>query len=880
MEKRKRKGFTLIELLATIVIVSLMSVVTIVTVTQLKQTSEEKRNTISIKNIQTSARMYAEEFKRENKYWFVDEESTGQEEKTEYACTTVGMLINKGFLKENILDTELNGQTIKKNTSVLIKRNVDTKVLTNDELQFEVDVCKQTSNIDVTFSVEGTKESDDNIWYNSLVNVTVNISNKNQIQGEETFYTLTTNGSESNDFTIKDSTVTINEEGRNINLCLTVVNLRDFEETFCLKEQHGLINIDKTAPQIKEDNLNLDNFDIKASGVKDAEDLTTEENIRYYLTYDTEKESKGNAEYKIDDSTRVVDKEIKVYVKDDAGNISDTITKKLNIDDAENGIVTSKTTYHCSLNSNIYSDKNDALNDCKEKEYGNIEEESKYYCDLTGRYYTTNNEAQNACVETENGTVTPETTYYCSLTTTEYSTRSQAAAACTKTETSTPSVSTKYYCSLTGVYYDTETLADANCTKTTTQASTYNKEYYCSLDNNTYSTKSAATSACTVQGDYTVKYSCSSGTLSGTKCYSTSSASEVTKYGLTCAASTTYGWSSGSTTSGLTSCSESSSSCSKSSHVGNTKVTCSSYEEHTKTYSTDDECAKYAPSNCSCDKHDGVGYYVMCPRYKKTTKTCQAQTGSKTYTGTTGGTTTGGCPSGSTATVDSSSGTCDGWIGESCTSSCSACCNETDHLTCSTSTSADKEYYCKEDGETYSSASSCKETGSVTSDTIYSCPSGYTLSSDKSNCTKTTTGSVTESTTQTCPSGYTLSSDKTNCTKTINGTISNETEYYCDLTNKYYSNESTAESYCTKTTKGIVDEEIDYICDKTGNIYNSFNIAYNNCYDIKNGIVTDKKKYYCDLNEDEYTTYDKADKACTNYCDVGTYYNNACYKLE
>ena len=46
------------------------------------------------------------------------------------------------------------------------------------------------------------------------------------------------------------------------------------------------------------------------------------------LINDSEIESKGSAEYEIDDATRVTDKEVKVYVKDDAGNIVQPEIKK------------------------------------------------------------------------------------------------------------------------------------------------------------------------------------------------------------------------------------------------------------------------------------------------------------------------------------------------------------------------------------------------------------------------------------------------------------------------------------------------------------------------------------------------------------------------
>ena len=67
------------------------------------------------------------------------------------------------------------------------------------------------------------------------------------------------------------------------------------------------------------------------------------------------------------------------------------------------------------------------------------------------------------------------------------------------------------------------------------------------------------------------------------------------------------------------------------------------------------------------------------------------------------------------------------------------------------------------------------DTVSSTVNYSYSCPSGYILSSDK-KCTKTVTNTSTIASTVTnnysCPSGYTLSADNKNCTKITNSTVS------------------------------------------------------------------------------------------------------------
>ena len=342
MEKRKRKGFTLVELLVTIVIVSLITVITLVSVNKVMDVTKENKNKISLKNIQTSARTYVEEFKREDKFWSVNSAA----DETEYACASVGMLINKGFLKKNILNTTLDGKTITRNTSVLIKRNRHTKVLSNEELIFNSKNCTETNEIDIDFIVSG--DPGENDWYIGDVTVELRIVNEGQIQKDETKYTLTEDGASSNNFTVTGYKTEINEEGKNIDFCVTVVSLKDEEKTFCISDDSEKIFIDKTKPTLSEDNFKFDeNYNLIANNATD--NVTSSENIKYYLTYDNEEETIGSAEFTINNDTRIENKEVKVYVKDEAGNTSNTITKTLNIIDSQTESITSDTKYYCKF---------------------------------------------------------------------------------------------------------------------------------------------------------------------------------------------------------------------------------------------------------------------------------------------------------------------------------------------------------------------------------------------------------------------------------------------------------------------------------------------------------------------------------------------------
>ncbi len=425
MKKRERKGFTLIELLVTILIVSLITTVTIVSITKIISISKEKKNSLSISNIKTSAKNYVEEFKREDRLWFTN----GTSDENEYVCATVGRLIDKGFLKESILSTEIDGKTITRNTSIMLARNKTTKVLTNEDLLFNSKDCKENNEVTIDFIVTGNKGEDK--WYIGDVSVELNIGNAEQIQETETKYQLTENGTASNKYTKSDNIITITEEGRNIDFCITIINLKDEEKTFCLSDNIDPLYIDKTIPEIAEENFKFDNnYNLIANNATD--NITPSNEIRYYLTYDTETESKGNATYNIEDTTRVTDKEVKVYVKDEAGNTSTTITKKLNIADSENATVTSDTKYYCSLDNTIAYESNQlATENCKKTESVTPNTVVTYTCDLDNEVYTDKTTADSNCYDTVRGTKT----YSCDSGDTRSGTK------CTSTYTSHKTVS-------------------------------------------------------------------------------------------------------------------------------------------------------------------------------------------------------------------------------------------------------------------------------------------------------------------------------------------------------------------------------------------------------------------------------------------------------
>ena len=101
LKDKKKKGFTLVEVLGAIAILSILTLSTIFIVSKIVDNSKQKQAQISLTNIKETGRTYIEEFKTNSKYWSGIKEESG-EIKVERACTTIGQLIDTGYLKEEI----------------------------------------------------------------------------------------------------------------------------------------------------------------------------------------------------------------------------------------------------------------------------------------------------------------------------------------------------------------------------------------------------------------------------------------------------------------------------------------------------------------------------------------------------------------------------------------------------------------------------------------------------------------------------------------------------------------------------------------------------------------------------------------------------------
>ena len=121
--KKDNRGFTLVELLATIVVLALvLSITGYVAVDAIKK-SKEKSYDVTIANIEGNASNYV----GENKLSYISKNNG-----TEYQCITVKDLIDKGFLKNNVIGKSLVAEnvTVQKEHYVYIERNQNTKTVT------------------------------------------------------------------------------------------------------------------------------------------------------------------------------------------------------------------------------------------------------------------------------------------------------------------------------------------------------------------------------------------------------------------------------------------------------------------------------------------------------------------------------------------------------------------------------------------------------------------------------------------------------------------------------------------------------------------------------------------------------------------------------
>ena len=123
--KKNRKGFTLIELLATVVILGIILAVTGYVVVNVIAKARERSYKVTLNEISSNASNYMTE--RKGELFFI----TSSDGSKEYQCLTVNNLIDKGYLKDTIVKSEIDKNvSVKKDGFIYIERDPKTKNVT------------------------------------------------------------------------------------------------------------------------------------------------------------------------------------------------------------------------------------------------------------------------------------------------------------------------------------------------------------------------------------------------------------------------------------------------------------------------------------------------------------------------------------------------------------------------------------------------------------------------------------------------------------------------------------------------------------------------------------------------------------------------------
>ena len=122
---KKRKGFTLIELLATIIVLSLVVGIILYVAVNVINRSKEKSYEVTVNEIEKNSNNYLLE--NNERLSFL----TSDDGKYEYQCITVENLIDYGYLKNDIIDSNVSkDEKVALNDYIYIERDIDTKSIT------------------------------------------------------------------------------------------------------------------------------------------------------------------------------------------------------------------------------------------------------------------------------------------------------------------------------------------------------------------------------------------------------------------------------------------------------------------------------------------------------------------------------------------------------------------------------------------------------------------------------------------------------------------------------------------------------------------------------------------------------------------------------
>lgn len=160
---KKKKGFTLIELLGVIAILAIIFTIGTYFATNIINSSKEKSYKITINNIENHASNYMLE--NNDKIFYIatnyEDSNDNKVENTEYQCITIQNLIEYGYFKSDILNSDVSkDRKVLKDDYVYIKRDADTKVIleskylvNNDEIN---KLCEKAVNAFADISINYT----------------------------------------------------------------------------------------------------------------------------------------------------------------------------------------------------------------------------------------------------------------------------------------------------------------------------------------------------------------------------------------------------------------------------------------------------------------------------------------------------------------------------------------------------------------------------------------------------------------------------------------------------------------------------------------------------------------------------------------------------
>lgn len=237
---RKKNGFTLIEIIVIILLIALISTITIITVQDKINTSKDTAQILTNDALFQAANGYVTEFKNNSNSWY--KEYTGsvgnyQETGNEYACTTIQMLIDKGFLKNNLKNPSTK-EDINHDIFIKVVRDSQTKVIQKQVILDSEDCSSLDDELpSVTFTPNGLDTPQKPL--------TVTITPKVGPSGinKMTYYLKQEGKIKTTEYTsTSEENIELNIEGTDIHVCANVIN-----------------GIDKTSGEICSNSFIIDN---------------------------------------------------------------------------------------------------------------------------------------------------------------------------------------------------------------------------------------------------------------------------------------------------------------------------------------------------------------------------------------------------------------------------------------------------------------------------------------------------------------------------------------------------------------------------------------------------------------------------------------------